>query len=158
MNKLIYIQECVAELYAFTEVELSFYREELNFKYVSANRKIDWSYNLIREFEQKWDWGILDSNRAVFDKVTLGLLFPDKVELPICGCYRKDEFCEDAQCGVNSGRLQQSSNLLLKDKSTYYKIDILCGTTLIDEELLLELYKNDSKVIEGMIDSFFAED
>ena len=156
MDKLIFIQECVAELYPFTAGELAFFKEELNFTYVSANRKIDWSFNLIKELEEHWNLELLDSNKAVFDKVTLGLIFPDKIELPKCSCYRRDDFCEDAQCSINARRLQYTSNLRLKDKITYFRIAILCDTQLLEKDLLFELYKNESShLIEVLLDSSF---
>ena len=156
MDEVVFAQECTAELYPFTEAELAFFKKELNFKYVSANQKITWTHNLLKEFEEEWDFELINKNRTIFRKVTLGLLFPTKIELPNCNCFRQEDFCEDAQCRINARRLQYISKLREKNSTTYFRIAILCDTGLIKEDLLFDLFKNESITnLQKLINSSF---
>jgi hypothetical protein len=155
-KKLQFYKQCLTELYPFNETDLGFFKDKLNFRYVSANRKIDWQYELIKEFEGYWDWSILNCNKTVFEKVTLGLLFPDKVDLPICDCYRMEDFCEDSMCYVNLRRFETCSNLYNQDSNTYGRIAILCGTGLVTRSLLIEvLVKNETFALENLLKTYF---
>ena len=156
-SDIYFFQDALAELYPFTETELGFYKGVLDFKSVSANKKISWSYELIKEFEELWDWNILNSNKAVFEKVTLGLLFPDKVDLPECDCCRMEEFCEDVFCWQNAERLSYQSNLFYADADTYVKIAILCDIEFITEEILFDIYMNEDKSdLESFMNASFS--
>ncbi|NYJ26629.1 hypothetical protein [Allomuricauda sp. ARW1Y1] len=151
-------QLCLAEVYPFNEIELDFFKDKLDFKYVSANRYINWSYDLIKEYEPLWDWDVLDSNSSVFDKVTLGLLFPERVALPQCTCFRMEDFCEYAECLVNIKRLSFNSSLYQQYGDIYIKLDMLCGTRLIDQEMLVEvLVNNQASTIEQLIAATFKK-
>jgi hypothetical protein len=157
-TSLIYAK-CLQELYPFNESELRSLKEVLDFKHVSANRNIDWDCKLIKEFKNLWDWDTLNSNKAVFDKITLGLLFPDKVDLPQCDCYRIEEFCEYANCLINLKRLSASSELYQYHSYIYVRIGILCETGLISRDTLIEtLVNNDSQKIERLIENVFQND
>ena len=142
LSKLLFYQNCIAEQYPFTEEELDFYKEKLNFSYVSANRNIAWSYEYIKKFEIYWNWEILDSNKAVFDKVTLGLLFPDKAELPSCTCFRQNDFCEKYECWVNAERLRYDSDLPTENNKWYIEMCIICSSGILDERLLFDVFMN----------------
>src|SRR5690606_3016978 len=157
IEELLFIQECVAELYAFTAMELGFFKSSLPFKYVSSNQNINWSYELIKEFEEYWDWKVLDRNPAVFDKITLGLFFPHRVELPPCTCYQKFEFCEDPICSSNRERLGHTSTLMVKDVHTYIGLDVLCEGPLIDEEELFDIYQKEDIGVVLVYLSMFRE-
>ena len=143
IEELLFIQECVAELYPFTAMELNFFKSSLPFKYVSSNQNINWSYELIKEFEEYWDWKVLDRNRAVFDKITLGLLFPHRVELPPCTCSQRFEFCEDPICSTNRNRLGDTSALLAKDAHNYICLAVLCEGHCIVEDDLYNIYQEE---------------
>lgn len=151
MEEIVIIQDYVAELYPFTAGELDFFKEDLNFTYVSLNRKIDWNYALIKEFEEFWDWKVLDTNQIVFDRITLGLLFPNRIELRKCNCWRKDDLCEDAKCQVNMNRLKR----VFRYDKIYLRLITICEIGLLDDEILFELYKNDNiGLVQDLIDSF----
>jgi len=157
IEELLFIQECVAELYPFTAMELGFFKSSLPFKYVSSNQNINWSYELIKEFEEFWDWKVLNRNPAVFDKITLGLLFPHRVELPPCTCYQKFEFCENRICSINRKRLGDTSVLMAKDVHTYICLDVLCGGPLIDEDELFEVYvKEEIGTVQAFVELMFG--
>ncbi|WP_282112334.1 hypothetical protein [Maribacter stanieri] len=158
MDEVVFAQECIAELYPFTEAELAFFKKELNFKYISANQKITWTHNLLKEFKEEWDYELINMNKAIFSIVTLGLLFPTKIELPECNCFRQDDFCENAQCRINARRLQYTSNLRIKNSTTYFSIAILSDTGLIKEDLLFDLFKNESIIsLQKLIYSSFLD-
>jgi len=157
MDEVVFAQECIAELYPFTDIELAFFKNELNFKYVSSNQKITWTHDILKEFEEEWDLELINKNRAIFSKVTLGLLFPNKIALPVCNCSRREDFCEDAKCSINSVRLQHTSNLREKNSTTYFNIAILCDTGLIEESVLFDLFKNESITnLQKLINSSFS--
>ena len=156
MNKVGFYQECIAELYPFSESDLSFFKDVIDFKILSSNKKMKWSYELIEEYKDLWDWKSLDSNKAVFEKVTLGLLFPDKVDLPKCDCYRTEDFCEDSSCPINAKRLIYHSWLYDENVDIYIRLAILCDTGLLNQEMIFELYRNeDAGLIEELIKSSF---
>ena len=78
----------------FSSSQLNQYKNVLDWKEISSNQIIDWTYHMVKEFENHIDWDILQKNRRVTKRMTLGLLFPDKVELPKCHCSFEYDFCE----------------------------------------------------------------
>ena len=84
----------VCSCYAFNKRQLELYKEVLDWSQVSSNQVIDWNYDIIKEFENYLDWEFLKKNRKVNEVMTLGLLFPNRVELPKCHCSFQYDFCE----------------------------------------------------------------
>jgi len=74
--------------------ELRRYRDHVNFKILSENENVQWSYDMINEFEELWEWKSIEKNLSINSKVTLGLLFPERVGLIVCDCMDKKDFCD----------------------------------------------------------------
>jgi len=80
--------------YSFTIEEIKKYEKIIDFYFLSQNENIKWDYHIVKKFEDLWYWSKLKENIGLFERVTLGLLFPDKAELKSCDCFRKENFCE----------------------------------------------------------------
>lgn len=80
--------------YSFSIEEIGKYKDIIDFSVLSANENIKWDYHIIKKFEEQLYWGVLKQNIAVFERVTLGLLFPDKAELKPCDCFKKEDVCD----------------------------------------------------------------
>lgn len=139
-----YLNKFISEIYPFTEKELEAYVYNLNFKHLSKNRNIKWSYALIKQFEDLWDWDSLKENKSVFNKLTLGLVFPHRIELMDCNCAYKLDFCEREECIKNVENFLNASSLMDEDAELFSKVSMMCETTLIDEELLKDIYSSEN--------------
>ncbi len=139
-----YLNKFISEIYPFTEKEVETYVNNLNFNHLSRNRNIKWSYNLIKQFEDLWDWDSLKENKSVFDKLTLGLVFPHKIKLMVCDCAYKLDFCEREDCIKNLDNFLNANSLMDEDAELFSKVSMMCETTLIDEELLKNIYSSDN--------------
>lgn len=91
----------------FSSSQLNEYKNVLNWKEVSSNQIIDWDYEMVKEFEGYLDWGSLQCNKRVNKRMTLGLLFPDRVELPICHCSLEYDFCECEEANWHNGKWER---------------------------------------------------
>jgi len=91
---IIELKKYVNLYYPFKLNEIETFKECLDFKLLSENTSINWSYDIIKQFEESWDWHILKSNIKVYSKITLGLLFPNNVDLRKCDCEEQLDFCE----------------------------------------------------------------
>lgn len=80
--------------YPFSKSQFDKYSEILNWSKISCNENIKWTYELIQAFEHYLDWNYLVSNKGVTRKITLGLLFPQKVSVTKCHCSFQYDFCE----------------------------------------------------------------
>ncbi|MCM8569705.1 hypothetical protein NE848_09960 [Gramella jeungdoensis] len=147
LNKLI------SEIYPFTSGNIEELQDYLDFQGLSRNKNIKWSLGLITEFYNKWDWEALEENRAVFDSLTLGLFFPDKVTLPACECYRKLEFCDYASCRVNYNKFHFARSLHSQYPQEFIKLAMMCESGFIDFEMVKDFYmtKNSEKLLRFRI-------
>lgn len=134
------INKLISEVYPFTFEELSAYQNQLDFEWVSRNEKIKWSVPIIQEFYEKWAWEGLEQNVQVFNTLTLGLFFPDKVELPPCKCSRREDFCEDKNCLVNLNKFAFTKSLRSVYPDIYLKILMMCDSGFIDHEMVSDFY------------------
>lgn len=139
-----YLNKYISEIYPFSANELETYVYKLNFLHLSRNRNIKWSYDLIKQFEDLWDWDSLKENKSVFDKLTLGLVFPHKIKLLDCNCAYKLDFCEREDCYKNIENFLNASSLMDENAELFSKVSMMCETTLIDEELLKDIYSSDN--------------
>src|SRR5690606_32042485 len=83
-------------------------------------------------------------NKSVFDKVTLGLVFPHKIKLLDCDCGYKLDFCERDDCIKNLDNFLNAASLMDEDADLFSKVSMMCETTLIDSELLKDIYISDN--------------
>lgn len=139
-----YLNKFISEIYSFTEKEVEAYVFKLDFQHLSRNRNIKGSYNLIKQFEDLWDWDSLKENKSVFDKLTLGLVFPHKIKLMDCDCGYKLDFCEREDCTKNLDNFLNAASLMDEDAELFSKVSMMCETTLIDEKLLKNIYSSDN--------------
>lgn len=135
------IISCLAEVYPFTIEDLEDLENHIDFDLISNNLEMNWSYELIKRFENKWSWEKLQRNRTVFKKVTLGLLFPDKAEIPECNCFRMWDFCDNSNCKINYDRFSEAKSLFDIWPTPYARIKFLVECTFIDEELMRKCFK-----------------
>lgn len=135
------IKSCLAEIYPFTMEDLEDLENHIDFDPVSNNLNTNWSYELIKRFENKWCWEKLQSNKALFEKVTLGLLFPEKVKLPECTCWRMWDFCDNRNCAINYDRLSEAKTLFDIWPTPYARINFLVECSFIDKELMRKCFK-----------------
>lgn len=134
LNKLL------SEIYPFTIDTLKDLEDQLDFESLSRNKNIKWSVELVSEFYNQWSWSSLEENRAVFDNLTLGLFFPEKVEVPTCDCHRRLEFCDYASCKVNYNKFHFARTLLSKYPDDFMTLSMMCDSGFIDTEMLKEYY------------------
>ncbi|MCM8569535.1 hypothetical protein NE848_09095 [Gramella jeungdoensis] len=135
------LNKLVSEIYPFTIEELKAYQDQLDFRWVSRNKNIHWSVPVLREFYTKWDWEGLEENLSVFKSLTIGLFFPDKVELPLCSCSRREDFCEDLYCSINANKLAFAKSLESTYPDLYIKIMMMCDSGFIDKEMIKAFYR-----------------
>ena len=93
----------VCSSYAFNTRQLELYKEVLDWTQISSNQVISWNYDIIKQFESYLDWDFLKKNKKVNEVITLGLLFPHRVELPKCHCSFQYDFCECDNSKWHSG-------------------------------------------------------
>jgi len=92
--KIKHLPRLVTLYYPFSIEEIEKYEDIIDFSVLSENTNIKWDYHIIKKFEEQLYWSVLKQNIAVFERVTLGLLFPDKVELKPCNCFKKEDVCD----------------------------------------------------------------
>jgi|GEM_PF-3016596 len=105
--------------FSFSNSQLNQYKNVLDWKVVSSNQIISWTYEMVKEFENYLDWEVLQKNRSVTDKMTLGLLFPNRVELPKCHCSFEYDFCECEEANWHNGNWERGIDL-----NTYKSSDL----------------------------------
>ncbi|WP_373060176.1 hypothetical protein [Zunongwangia sp. H14] len=139
----------ISEIYPFSLKEISEYQEKIDFEYLSKNKNVDWSYEIINEFKDRWNWNSLDQNRKVFRKLTLSLLFPGMTEVPECTCFRLEEFCENENCLVNAEKFSSASSIYNIYPQQFVRILMLIDSDFIDAEIIKDFYENqDSNIIK----------
>ncbi|MBI9040264.1 hypothetical protein [Lutibacter sp.] len=80
--------------YPFKKEEIIELNEDVNWKLLSNNESVKWDYHLIKEYESFWDWDALKDNKGVFKRVSLHLLFTDRVEPIKCNCEMQLDNCD----------------------------------------------------------------
>lgn len=131
----------MSEVYSFSLDELKSYEDYVDFEWLSRNRNIKWSVEIITEFYSKWNWEALEENRYVFNSLTLGLFFPDKVDLPVCNCSKRKEFCENPVCSVISNKFRFAKTLNTIYPDAFINLMIMCDSGLIDQKAVKKFYK-----------------
>jgi hypothetical protein len=140
MNSDTLLNKFISEIYPFTKEEIVTYKDKIDFKSLSTNINIKWSYDLIRMFEDKWDWVSLDQNRSVFKRLTLGLLFPERISLIDCNCLYHLNFCENYYCTNNLKKFTNSASLFDEFPFVYIKIKRLVISKQIDSNMIRLFY------------------
>ncbi|WP_026837078.1 hypothetical protein [Gillisia sp. JM1] len=135
------VNNILSEVYSFTPAQIFEHRNNINFYYLSCNNCIKWDFHVIKTFESKWVWENLDSNKAVFNALTLGILFPEKIELPMCKCFRKADFCEERYCIVNAERLNNNMSMEKTYPDLFLDILIMCESSFIDSNMVSKFYE-----------------
>ena len=134
----------------FSSSQLNQYKNVLDWKGISSNQIIHWTYQMVKEFEGYLDWDILQKNKRVTDKMTLGLLFPNRVELPKCHCSFEYDFCECEEANWYNGNWERGIDLKTC-KSTKFDLVIFSIINNLSDEFLEEI------LIDNFIDSSFLE-
>lgn len=137
------LRHSIEYYYPFTTEQLFKYSDILNWTKISLNKNIDWSYEIVNEFQNYLDWNTLQQNSYVKKRMTLGVLFPTRVALPTCHCSFNYDFCECEDQHFYSGNWETLNHVQidLKDTSDYV-IEAVCQD--VDEEYLLELLEINS--------------
>jgi len=142
---LLLLKDKIYISFNFSSNQLNKFKTILDWKQISANQVMDWNYHVIKEFEYYWDWEILQQNRAVNNRLTLGLLFPDRVELPTCNCSFKYDFCECENANWYNGNWEKG--YLNSDRFNYKPMPSATETLInamvynLSEELLENILK-----------------
>lgn len=134
----------------FSRTQLNQYKNVLDWKEVSSNQIIDWTYHMIKEFENHIDWNVLQMNKRVTEKMTLGLLFPNRVELPKCHCSFEYDFCECEEINWHNGNWERGIEINTY-KSTDLDFTIFMIINNLSDEFLEEI------LIGNYIDRSFLE-
>ncbi len=92
-----FIKDTFIETYPFTKENLEDYEKNIDFKILSLNQKMKWDSEIIDRFIDKWDWIAIENNPIICEEVNLGLLYPEKVNIPKpkCECRKRLEFCKE---------------------------------------------------------------
>lgn len=136
----ILVNKFISEIYPFSEDEICTYREKVDFQYLSKNENIKWSYELIKTFENLWDWKSLDQNRAVFNKLTLGLLFPERIKLIDCDCFFQMNFCERDNCFHNVKKFLDATSLNDDYPEIFLRMRMALESGAVDAEMIKSYY------------------
>jgi hypothetical protein len=80
--------------YPFKKEEIIELNKDVNWNLLSNNESVKWDYYLIKDYETFWDWDALQDNIGVFKRVSLHLLFTDRVEPIKCNCERQLDNCD----------------------------------------------------------------
>ena len=149
-ERMQFVKDCISELYPFSEDDIEFYNDKLDFSILSYNSKIKWSYPLLERYRDKWDWNSIEQNDLISKEFNLALLFPDKVTCPLskCDCYRKYDFCEnvDYNCGKFEKPIAIVPRKRIKYLNTYQAIDFFISEKKINDKSLLMLYLLDKEL------------
>jgi len=139
----ILVNKFISEIYPFSKEEINTYRERIDFKYLSRNKNVKWSYDLVKLFESSWEWSALDQNRAVFSRLTLGLLFPDRIELQECNCFFQMNFCERENCIHNLKKFLDSTSLYDDFPEIFIRMRMFLESGAIDAEMIKSYYNSE---------------
>jgi hypothetical protein len=134
----------------FSSSQLNQYKNVLDWKGVSSNQIIDWNYEMVKEFESYIDWETLQNNKRVTKRMTLGLLFPNRVELPKCHCSFEYDFCECEEANWYNGNWERGIEIITY-KSTDLDFVIFAIINNLSDEFLEEI------LIGNFIDRSFLE-
>ena len=153
--RIQFIKECLMELYPFTPVDIEFYENKLDFKILSYNRNLEWSYQLLDKYREKWNWNLIESNNIITEQINLPLLFPDRVsyKLPKCTCHRKLDFCDkiDIFCyPIIDKPLPIEPRKEILNVSVYKLIDYSIDFGIVDDVLLYSIFFLNSDFIFNM--------
>lgn len=138
----ILVNKFISEIYPFTEEEISTYRGRIDFQYLSKNKNIQWSFGLLKRFEELWDWKALEANRAVFKRLSLGLLFPDKAKVLPCNCFRHMDFCEMEECFQNWNKFNEATSLKDDFPEMFFKMQMFLESGAVDSEMIKSYYNS----------------
>lgn len=141
--RMQFLKDSIVELYPFTDDDIAFYNDKLDFKILSYNSKIKWTYPLLERYKDKWDWNSIEQNDLISKNFNLALLFPDKVTcgLSKCDCFRNLDFCEnlDYNCEKFEKPVAINPRVIIKDLYVYRLIDYLINEKNINDKALLML-------------------
>ncbi|WP_438710738.1 hypothetical protein ACSTS3_18660 [Aquimarina muelleri] len=131
--------------YPFTLNEIESFKNQIDFNLLSENTSVNWSYDIIKRFESSWNWNSLENNISVHSKVTLGLLFPEKVDVRNCDCEEQLDFCECHKAAPRRIKWERSyiSSLHKKEYLDEYLIEIHIKEFIKTEDLTSILIKNE---------------
>lgn len=138
----ILVNKFISEIYPFSGDEIYTYRKRIDFQYLSKNKNVKWSFDIIKRFETLWDWSSLDKNRAVFSRLTLGLLFPERIKLRECGCYYNLNFCESEQCTHNFKKFLEATSLNDDFPEIFIRMRMMLESGAIDAEMIKSYYNS----------------
>ncbi len=148
--RMQFLKDSIAELYPFTDDDIEFYNDKLDFNILSYNSKIKWSYTLLEKYRDKWNWNSIEQNYLISKNFNLALLFPDKVTCPLskCDCFRNLDFCEnlDYNCEKFEKPVAIVSRVRIKDLYVYRLIDYLINEKIINDKALLMLHLLDKEL------------
>lgn len=136
-----HVNNLISEIYSFSFIELKQFENHINFDWLSRNKNIKWSLDIIAEFYSKWNWDALDENRGVFDNITLALFFPEKLELAQCACWKKENFCEDKMCPINSNKFFPEKSQQKYYPDDFIQLHIMCDSGFIDSGMIAKFYE-----------------
>ena len=134
------LNQLISEVYPFTSGNIKEFENHLDFEWLSRNKNVKWSVDLISEFKNQWNWESLEENKAVFENLTLGLFFPDEVDLPVCSCNKRLEFCDYASCRVNYNKFHFAKSLYTQYPDDFITLTLMCESGFIDSGMLSEFY------------------
>lgn len=144
--RMQFIKECLMELFPFTPNDIEFYESKLDFKILSGNANLEWSYQLLYKYKEKWDWSLIENNYIITKQISLPLLFPDRVgyRMPKCNCNRKLDFCDeiDIYCSptINKPLPLKMPHKEILNASVYKLIDNSIDFGVINGELLYSIF------------------
>lgn len=122
-----FVKDVIFELYPFTFNDFEDLENKLDFKVISKNQNIDWDLNLLKKYQENWDWKEIEDNPIICREVNLGLIFPGLVKMTKakCDCYKELPYCEkDKYCNSNYDRSKmrrKQLNILNADLYGYIK-------------------------------------
>lgn len=158
-----FITDSLCQLFPFKEIQLEKYKDKLNFYFLSQNEFINWDYHLINTFKDYWDWEVLDANKRVNEVITLGLHFPEKVQLKPCNCQYQMELCDES-CITFSKSYFTDLSLQNAEPRYYAALSHAIGLKIITSKHIRDYFDlNDVRFIIEVFDMFdgvynFCED
>lgn len=146
--RMQFIKDCITELYPFSDVDIEFYEDKLDFKILSYNSRLNWSYQLLDKYKEKWNWNLIENNNVISEQMNLPLLFPKRVKykLPKCDCHRKLDFCDRIQpyCyQVVDNPITIEARKPILNVSAYRLLEFAIEEQVFDENMLFDvLFRN----------------
>lgn len=138
----ILVNKFISEIYPFSEEEIYTYRERIDFEFLSKNKNVRWSYEIIKRFENLWHWQSLEQNQSVFSRLTLGLLFPDRIKLRECDCFFQMNFCERFNCVHNLKIFVEATSLNDDFPEIFIRMRMVLESGAIDAKMIKSYYKS----------------